>query len=115
VRWNLSSSLYSKLTAEHVGERIFKIGRRVARFLSYGAKHWQKVAQNRLIFIHKAVFSDSKSSPKLAIKAPNSGQSQILVHQQLSKVAQSGNRLVHLLQSGLPDFSEVMTQNTAKK
>jgi len=37
-------------------------------------KRWQKVAQNRLISVHKVVSSDSKSSPKLEIKVPNSSQ-----------------------------------------
>ena len=41
----------------------------VARFFcSHGAKHWQKVARNRLISIHKAVSSDLNSSPKLAMR-----------------------------------------------
>jgi len=63
---------------------------RVARFLwRHGAKRWQKVAQNWLISIHITVSSDSKSSPKLAIKSPNSSQSQILGRQRLPKVAQS--------------------------
>jgi len=48
---------------------------------SWCQKRWQKVAQNLLIFVHKAVFSDLKSSPKLAIKTPNSDKSQILGRQ----------------------------------
>jgi len=47
-----------------------------------------KSSQKSANFIHKVVSSASKSTPKIAIKAPNSSQSKILKHQQLLKVAQ---------------------------